>query len=457
MAVSFCTLLVLCALVVQTTAYNCEDEPNPIWFTVFLIVYVVWCVASIGLALWMVKKSDWRRLTIRNTILWGIVVYLLLRGLFYSLFAAGVCTLDELPAPVYVFLVDSPMFVFLLIFTQLVVFWVQSVTPDVDPAMDWTSRFMKSDDDGEAEGMANMAKGTKLVYVGIVGLLGMMLVVDWVYRAQGGSTWGTDRDDRSEGAFKNLTATHVVYGCLISMFALMLSLAFFWYGLKFTKMLRALPATDVRRQRHESITKASIGFTVVFFVYGILVFLCYTLHLPYIPGTEMGFAEQQAVVYRIFDYLLISLMMFIVGHSHRRVNRALVRSLVDNKDMSAPLLINADAESGETWMAGPAQSPALIGTKPAVGPTAGASVDESRGSMISSPCGGSTSPPPLLADRITGLSQPLGEMRSPGTATFPYRERVLRHYDKNFSPDRPVSPAHDSTARASSAGSRLGS
>ena len=51
MAVSFCTLLVLCALVVQTTAYNCEDEPNPIWFTVFLIVYVVWCVASIGLAL----------------------------------------------------------------------------------------------------------------------------------------------------------------------------------------------------------------------------------------------------------------------------------------------------------------------------------------------------------------------------------------------------------------------
>ena len=44
-----------------------------------------------------------------------------------------------MPDIFYFVLSDAPEFIFLLVFTKLVLFWVESVTPDVEPGMDYTS------------------------------------------------------------------------------------------------------------------------------------------------------------------------------------------------------------------------------------------------------------------------------------------------------------------------------
>lgn len=93
-----------------------------IWLVAFLIVYVVWCATCIIFSFCkLFMNGDWRRMTIKNTILISIIVYCGMRGLYYSLYAAGDCLLDNIPVTIYYILVDAPEFFFLLIFTQLVV------------------------------------------------------------------------------------------------------------------------------------------------------------------------------------------------------------------------------------------------------------------------------------------------------------------------------------------------
>ena len=109
----------------------------------------------------------------------------------------------------------------------------------------------------------------------------------------------------------DLTLTHVLYGCLISLYAFALSISFTWYGLGFARLLQSLPPKaspqtqlspsskpppkDVRRERHTSITYASILFSVAFFCYACFVLFCYTLHFNYMYGTGLSFANQHVV------------------------------------------------------------------------------------------------------------------------------------------------------------------
>jgi len=114
--------------------------------------------------------------------------------------------------------------------------------------------------------------------------------------------------------------------------------------------------------------------------------------------------------------------------------------------------------------------------------TPSGSVDDRLGSLRSvpegvgiTPDGQCLSPPPpaVLADRMTGYAQPLGKP-SPGyvsqrygsgpragatkafqgpDSNFPYKERVLRHYDKTYrTPEKPQAspPPRVSSPRSSS-------
>jgi len=92
------------------------------------------------------------------------------RGIFYSLYIWGVCILVGMPNFIYFLITDLPEFIFLLVFTQLILFWVESVTPTSQGvAMDY--------------GSPNNTATSHLYIKMSLAVIGVSLLVDAIYRS----------------------------------------------------------------------------------------------------------------------------------------------------------------------------------------------------------------------------------------------------------------------------------
>ena len=158
--------------------------------------------------------------------------------------------------------------------------------------------------------------------------------------------------------------------------------------------------------------------------------------------------------------------------------KALVRSLLHN-DMHQPLtesFYHPEPYHAEAEADAYAMSFDTTTTEATVGLTA--SADDRLGSLRSVPEGAGITPegeclspptPAVLADRMSGYAQPLalgrastpgygaqryGSARKPMETGFPYKERVLRHYDKHYrTPEKPsVTSPRGSPSKVSGSG-----
>merc|ERR1711907_614029 len=92
------------------------------------------------------------------------------------------------------------------------------------------------------------------------------------------------------------------------------ALSFLVYGWQFHTKLQTLPEGDVRRNVLPRLLAAMAIFSVGFVVYGFYLIYGFAFRNSYFPGIDTGLthAQDEAVLFRAMDWLLASLIVYIV-------------------------------------------------------------------------------------------------------------------------------------------------
>lgn len=376
---------------------------KPTWFQVYLWLWISYAIIAAGFCIRMIfnHNNKWYEMSHRNGILWGLVIYLFFRALFYMLYLND----DEkaLGDFIYFCLIDVPTMIFFMVYTQLVLYWAQMTGSHKLEEQRW-----------------------KHGYYALLGLLSVILIVDITYRVK-------DANDGSED-----NTMRYVYGLTIGVLSLGLSASFLYYGWSFYLYLDTLPEGDVRRRRLPRILAAMVLFSCGFLVYGCFIIFGYAADLDYLPGTDTGLSHSQesALVFRSMDVLLAGLIMYIIkkptGKSADWRTRTFPEPLLEALSPgNAEPLTTAAARQGimsmsmgeelESPLPEPQSQSASPGRKDRRAQAAAHLAQEAREDRFMGMC----QPMTLNSNTAQGFSGSEND-------DFPYRDRVLKHYRSNY-------------------------
>jgi len=386
------------------TEWHHQDKPE--WYQGFLILWILYALAVSVLCLRMIfhmGNDSWRQLSHRNGILWGLVVYLLMRALFYVLYLAD----DEhsMGTFIYYSLIDVPTMIFYFVYTQLVLYWATMVDKNALEEHRWRNG-----------------------YFCLMGCLLVILITNLVYRLEDGAD-----------------TMRYVYGLTLGVMTIGLALGFVVYGWKFQTKFETLPEGDVRRRRLPRMLTAMIAFSVGFVIYGFFLVCGYAFGLDYMPGySGLSHSQEGAVVFRMMDCLLASLIIYIV--------KAPGNNAAWKKTFAEPLL-ETDQTNFSEMFPGASVAEAFTSPRGTLGKSLGGTPMHSMSSPVHSQSMSESMSGPhsegakdrSAQERFLGYDQPMGAqtqendvptgkmtMTDAGGGDFPYKDRVMKHYRQQY-------------------------